>query len=158
MANLNRVFLMGNLTRDIELSYLPSNQNACANFGLAINRNWTGADGQKKEEVTFVDCVSFGKGAEVLAKYVKKGSPLFVDGRLKLDQWEKDGAKRSKLTVVVENFQFLSSGNGQSEQQPARQPAPATRPAARPAPQPEYQGESAGPAMDQDIPFNPHLI
>jgi single-strand DNA-binding protein len=151
MANFNKVILCGNLTRDIELSYLPSNQTACANFGLAINRNWTGADGQKKEEVTFVDCVNFGKGAEVLAKYVKKGSPLMVEGRLKLDQWQdKDGGKRSKLNVVVENFQFLSSGNGQSEQ-PARQPAPA-RPQAKPAYQGEPGGESA-PIDDQSIPF-----
>jgi single-strand DNA-binding protein len=108
MANLNKVMLIGNITRDLELRYLPSNQMPVCDFGLAINRNWTGQDGVKKEEVTFVDCSTFGKVAEILAKYKKKGDPLFVEGRLKLDQWEKEGVKHSKLKVVVENFQFLN--------------------------------------------------
>ena len=112
MANLNKVILMGNITRDLELSYLPS-QTAVCDFGLAINRNWTGQDGVKKEEVTFVDCSCFGKTAEVLSKYKKKGDPLFVEGRLKLDQWEaQDGSKRSKMRVIVENFQFLNRAGG----------------------------------------------
>jgi single-strand DNA-binding protein len=112
MANLNKVMLMGNITRDPELKYMPS-QTAVCDFGLAINRTWTGQDGVKKEEVTFVDCTCFGKTAEILAKYKKKGDPLFVDGRLKLDQWEaQDGSKRSKMRVVVENFQFLNRSAG----------------------------------------------
>jgi len=110
MANFNKVLLMGNITRDLELKYLPS-QTAVCEFGLAVNRTWTGADGVKKEEVTFVDCSCFGKTAEILTKFKKKGDPLFVEGRLKLDQWEaQDGGKRSKLKVVVENFQFLNRG------------------------------------------------
>ncbi len=110
MANVNKVILIGNLTRDPELKYLPS-QTAVAEFGLAVNRTWTGQDGVKKEEVTFVDCSAFGRQAETLQKYVKKGSPLFVEGRLKLDQWEaQDGSKRSKMRVVIENFQFLGGG------------------------------------------------
>ncbi len=110
MANFNKVMLMGNLTRDPELKYLP-NQTAVCDFGLAVNRTWTGPDGVKKEETTFVDCSTFGKTAEILAKYKKKGDPIFVEGRLKLDQWEaQDGSKRSKLKVIIENFQFLNRG------------------------------------------------
>jgi len=110
MANLNKVLLMGNITRDPELKYMP-NQTAVCDFGLAINRGWTGQDGVRKEEVTFVDCSCFGKTAEILSKYKKKGDPLFVEGRLKLDQWEaQDGSKRSKMRVIVENFQFLNRG------------------------------------------------
>src|ERR1043165_6407432 len=113
MANVNKVILIGNLTRDPELKYLPS-QTPVAEFGLAVNRTWTGQDGVKKEEVTFVDCSAFGKQAELLSKYKKKGDPLFVEGRLKLDQWEgQDGSKRSKTRVVIENFQFLNRGTGQ---------------------------------------------
>ncbi len=93
MANFNKVLLMGNITRDLELRYLP-NQTAVCDLGLAVNRTWTGPDGIKKEEVTFVDCTVFGKQAEILGKYKKKGDPLFVEGRLKLDQWEHEGQKR----------------------------------------------------------------
>jgi single-strand DNA-binding protein len=110
VANVNKVILIGNLTRDPELKFLPS-QTAVCEFGLAVNRTWTGQDGVKKEEVTFVDCSAFGRQAETLNKYVKKGNPLFIEGRLKLDQWEaQDGSKRSKMRVVIENFQFLSAG------------------------------------------------
>jgi single-strand DNA-binding protein len=112
MANLNKVLLMGNLTRDLELKYMP-NQTAVCDFGLAVNRTWTGQDGVKKEEVTFIDCTAFSKQAEILSKYKKKGDPLFVEGRLKLDQWDaQDGTKRYKMRVIVENFQFLNRGQG----------------------------------------------
>lgn len=122
MAFVNKVMLIGNLTRDPEPKALPNN-NAVANFGLAINRKWTGQDGAKHEEVCFVDCAAFGKQAETLAKYVRKGDPLFIEGRLKLDQWaDKEGGKRSKLSVVVEGFQFIktadrSEGGPQAELQ-----------------------------------------
>ena len=108
MANFNKVILAGNLTRDPELRYTPKG-TAIAKFGLAINRNWTGEDGQKREEVTFVDVDAFGKQAEVIAKFCGKGSGILVEGRLKLDQWEdkKTGEKRSRLGVVLENFTFL---------------------------------------------------
>jgi single-strand DNA-binding protein len=161
MANFNKVLLMGNITRDPELSYLPANQTPVVQLGLAVNRTWTGADGQKKEETTFVDCTAFGKQAEVLAKFKKKGDPIFVEGRLKLDQWEgQDGSKRSKLKVIIENFQFLNRAGGpqqfdggdgeaqaggggyaprQQAAPQARQPyraggRPVAQPAARPAP------------------------
>jgi single-strand DNA-binding protein len=110
MANFNKVILLGNLTRDPQLSYLPS-QTAVVDFGLAINRNWTGSDGQKKEEVCFVDCRAFGKPAETINKYCKKGNPLLVEGRLTYDSWTgKDGVKKNKLRVTVESFQFISAG------------------------------------------------
>jgi single-strand DNA-binding protein len=116
MANFNKVILMGNLTRDPQLSYLPS-QTAVVDFGIATNRKWTGQDGQQREEVCFVDCRAFGKPAETINKYCKKGKPLLVEGRLTLDQWTaQDGQKRSKHRVTVESFQFLPIGGRSSEQ------------------------------------------
>lgn len=107
--NVNKLFLGGNITRDIKLSY-TQNQTAIADFGIAVNRKWKGKDGQDKSEVCFVDCQIFGKQAETVNKYVKKGDPIFLEGRLKLDQWEAaDGSKRSKLKMTVESFQFLNS-------------------------------------------------
>ena len=106
MANFNKVILLGTLTRDPQLSYLPSN-TAAVEFGLAINRKYKKQDGEQYEEVCFVDCQMFGKRAEVINKYLHKGDQLFVEGRLILDQWEKDGQKRSKVRVMVENFEFI---------------------------------------------------
>ena len=113
MASFNRVLLMGNLTRDPQLKYLPS-QMAVAEFGLACNRKFRTASGEDREEVTFVDITAFGKQAEVLNQYCTKGKPIFIEGRLKFDSWEdkNGGGKRSKLTVVVENFQFIGSREG----------------------------------------------
>ncbi len=109
MANFNKVLLIGNLTRDPQLSYLPS-QTAVVDFGLAVNRRWTGKDGEKKEETCFVDCTSFGRQAETINKYLTKGRPVFVEGRLTFNSWTaQDGTKRSRLKVTVENFQFLGS-------------------------------------------------
>jgi single-strand DNA-binding protein len=108
MASLNKVFIIGNVTRDIELTYLPS-QTAVVNFGIATNRRWKNDTGETKEEVCFLDCQAFSKGAETLSKYVKKGDPLFIEGRLKFEQWEKEGKKHSKLRVIIESFQFLST-------------------------------------------------
>ena len=112
MANLNKVMLIGNLTRDPELKYTPGNQAVCE-VGLAVNRKYRTKDGEDREETTFVDCEAWGKQAEVIKQYMTKGKPLFIEGRLKLDTWEdKDGGKRSKMRVVIENFQFLGSGGG----------------------------------------------
>lgn len=109
MAYFNRVSLIGNLTRDPQLKQLP-NDNVVADFGLAMNRRYRTATGEDREEVTFVDCAAFGKQAEVIGQYCKKGKQIFVDGRLKYDSWEdKTGAKRSKVSVVVDNFQFLGT-------------------------------------------------
>lgn len=113
MANFNKVILLGNITRDPQLSYLPSN-TAVVEFGLAMNRKYKKQDGSQGEEVAFVDCQMFGKRAEVINKYVHKGDQLFVEGRLKLDQWQdKEGNKRSKLRVMVENFEFMGGGKTQ---------------------------------------------
>jgi len=113
MANYNKVLLMGNLTRDPKLTYLPS-QTAVVDFGLAVNRRWTGQDGSQREETCFVDCRAFGRLAENINKYMNKGRPLFVEGRLTFDTWTaQDGTNRSKHRVTVENFQFLPGGAGQ---------------------------------------------
>jgi single-strand DNA-binding protein len=113
MANFNKVILLGNLTRDPQLSYLPS-QTPVVDFGLATNRRWTSQDGQQREEACFVDCRAFGKPAETINKYCKKGRPLLIEGRLTFDSWTgKDGEKRSKLRVTIETFQFVSSTPGQ---------------------------------------------
>lgn len=114
MASLNRVFLMGNLTRDVELRHTNSNQ-AVATIGLAVNRRWRSPEGEEREEVTFVDCEAWGKTAETMSRYLAKGRPVFIEGRLKLDQWEKEGQKHSKLKVVVEGFQFIDSKQGAGE-------------------------------------------
>lgn len=111
-GNFNKVFLMGNLTRDVEVRQLPSG-GSVANIGLAVNRRFKTQDGQAREETTFVDCEAWGRTAEVMAQYLAKGRPVFIEGRLRLDTWQdKDGGNRSKLKVVVEEFQFLDSRQG----------------------------------------------
>jgi len=111
-GSLNKVFLMGNLTRDVEIRHTPQN-TAVGSFAIAVNRKYRTQDGQSREEVTFVDCDAWGRTAEVMAQYLKKGRPVLVEGRLKLDQWQdQQGNNRSKLKVVVENFQFVDSGQG----------------------------------------------
>ena len=107
MIKLNQVRLAGNLTRDVELRNTQSGK-AIAKFGLALNDSWKGSDGQKREKTTFVDCTAWGRIAEVIAQYHKKGSHIYIEGRLEFSQWEdkNGGGKRSKLDVTVENFQF----------------------------------------------------
>ncbi len=127
MASYNKVLLLGNLTRDPQLSYTPS-QTAVVDFGLATNRKWTGQDGSQREETCFVDCRAFGKQAETINKYLTKGRPVFIEGRLTFDSWTaQDGTKRSRHRVTIESFQFLGSGGGQAagDQQPG--PGPDTR-------------------------------
>lgn len=123
MANFNKIFLMGNLTRDPQLSYLPS-QTAVVEFGIAVNRKWKSKDGEDKEEVCFVDCRAYGRTAENINKYLAKGRPLFVEGRLTFDSWTaQDGSKRSKHRVTVENFQFLDQQErADSDQKPETSP------------------------------------
>lgn len=151
MGNFNKVFLMGNLTRDVELKSTNSGLQV-ANIGLAVNRRWVGQDGEKKEETTFVDCEAWGKTAENMAKFFSKGRPVFIEGRLKLDQWDdKEGKKQSKLRVVVEGFEFVDSksGGGNSGGDGGySKPNVVTRPASqRPAP------ASDMPEHSDDIPF-----
>ena len=109
MASYNKVILMGNLTRDPELRVTPKGTSVCQ-IGLAVNRTYRDSDGNNREDVTFVDVDAFGKQAEVLAKYMNKGRPILVEGRLQLDSWEsKTGEKRNKLKVILEGFQFVGS-------------------------------------------------
>ena len=112
MANFNQVILMGNLTRDPELTYLPS-QVPVVSFGLAVNRKWKKEDGSEGEDVCYLECVMYGKRAEIIQKYFTKGKSIFILGRLKFEQWVADGGgKHSRVKVVVEKFEFL--GKGQS--------------------------------------------
>jgi len=113
MPNLNKVMLMGNLTRDPEIKYTPKGM-AVADLGLAINRSYTTEQGEKREEVTFVDVELWGRQAEIAGEYLKKGRPVYIEGRLKLDTWDdkQTGQKRSKMRVVGENMQFLGSREG----------------------------------------------
>lgn len=152
MANFNKVILAGNLTRDPELRYTPKGLAICK-FGIAINRNWTTETGEKKEEVTFVDIDAFGRQAETIAQYLKKGGGVMIEGRLKLDQWDdkQTGQKRSKLGVIVEGFQFTGSPN--RAEGGGEPPAPRPRPAAS-APSAAAPPSAEGPGeAEDDVPF-----
>ena len=148
MASFNRVILLGNLTRDPELRYVPSG-TAVTDIGLAVNDRRKSADGQLVEDTTFVDVTLWGRTAEVAGEYLSKGSPVLIEGRLKLDQWEQDGQKRSKLKVVGLRMQMLGSpreGGG------ARRSAPQDFPQDQAAPPAEsYEPPQEPP--DSDIPF-----
>ena len=167
MANFNQVILVGNLTRDPQLKYLP-NQMAVVEFGIAVNHKFKTKTGEDREEVMFIDCSAFGRGAEVINQYCQKGKQLLVEGRLKYDTWEdkQGGGKRSKHVIVVNNFQLLggrdqgsggggggnyeSGGDERPNRAPARPPqnrAPASQPASE-QPFPEEQQ-----FKDDDIPF-----
>lgn len=175
MANFNRIVLVGNLTRDPQLKYLPS-QMAVVEFGLAVNHKFKTRTGEDRDEVLFIDCSCFGKGAEVINTYCQKGKQILVEGRLKYDSWEdkQGGGKRSKHTVVVDNFQLLggrdSGGGGgggggydsgsaggsyddpgaQSEEAPQRAPArPQQRPPARGGGAPPQRQQAQPPYGDE---------
>ena len=156
MANFNRVILMGNLTRDPQLSYLP-NQTPVCEIGMAVNRRWRGNDGQQKEETCFVDYQAYGKQAETLNQYMSKGRPILIEGRLQFDQWEgKDGTRRSKHRVVIDNFQFLGGGGGAGgggeRSGGGRGSAPQDR-SDRQAPPPSDDNQAFAPPDADDIPF-----
>src|SRR5208282_1384650 len=136
MASFNKVILVGNLTRDPELRYTPKG-TAIAKIGVAVNRVWTNEAGEKKEEVTFVDVDVFGRTAENVGQYMRKGRPILIEGRLRLDQWDdkQTGQKKSRLGVVAETVQFLGSPAGGEG---GASPAPrATRPPPPSGPTPE---------------------
>jgi single-strand DNA-binding protein len=159
MASLNKVFLMGNLTRDPELRVTPKGTPICQ-FGLAVNRQFKDDSGQTRDETTFVDIEAWGRQGETISKYCTKGRPLFVEGRLKLDTWDDKttGQKRSKMRIVLENFQFLGGREGgggagggapsasdEGGDHPVERSSPPPRNAPRPAP--------AADNIDEDIPF-----
>lgn len=151
MANFNKVILAGNLTRDPELRYTPKG-TAVARITLAVNRTYTGEDGQKKEEVSFVDVDVWGRQAEVIAQYMKKGRPLLVEGRLKQDTWEDKNTKQkqSKLKVVLESFSFIDSNRGDAAGG-ASAPSRAAAPAAAAAAPEALEGDA--PREGDDVPF-----
>jgi len=144
MASFNKVLLIGNLTRDPETRVTPKGTAICQ-FGLAVNRQFKDESGQLRDDTTFVDVEAWGKQAETVAKYCVKGRALFIDGRLKLDQWEDKttGAKRSKIKVVLETFQFLGSPRDEAQRQIDQG---ATNTPAAPAPRPSEN-------LDEDVPF-----
>jgi len=147
MASFNKVILVGNLTRDPELRYTPKG-TAIAKVGIAVNRVWTSEAGEKKEEVTFVDVDVFGRTAENVGQYMRKGRPILIEGRLRLDQWDdkQTGQKRSRLGVVAETVQFLGSAGGEGGGAPVRQRPAGAAPAAEPL-------EGDGPPESDDVPF-----
>ena len=147
MASFNKVILLGNLTRDPE-TRVTANGNTICKLGLAVSRVYSTREGERKEETTFVDIDAFGKQAEVITKYMRKGRPIMVEGRLKLDQWEtNEGQKRSKLGVVLENFQFVggrddNAGGGSSGRYEQSSPPQNSAPSA-----------PSDDTLDEDVPF-----
>ena len=153
MPSLNKVLLIGNLTRDPDVRMMSNGRPVC-NFGLALNRNYKDSEGNRKEEVTFVDVECFGPRAEAVAKFFTQGRSIFVEGRLKLDQWEsKEGEKRSAIRVVLDNFEFVDSkqdgASNQSRNIEMSAPttaAPAETQRAEPTTSPDSD-------LDEDVPF-----
>lgn len=138
MPSLNKVFLMGNLTRDPELKYMD-NGSALVTFCIAVSSSWTTPEGEKREEVAFVDISMFGKRAEVINEYFAKGSPIFIEGRIKFRQWEtKEGQKRNALSVKATDFQFI----GQTKKGGKKKEA-----------EPSSPERPSGPIDEEDIPF-----
>ena len=164
MPALNKVLLMGNLTRDPELRVTPKGTSICQ-FSLAINRQFKMESGETREEVTYIDIEAWGKQGETIAKYVTKGRPLFVEGRLRLDQWEDKNTKekRSRMKVVLENFQFLGDSRGGGAGGGGGGAAGSTEPGIDQTASPERHAppaRSSGPAkpaaaenLDEDVPF-----
>lgn len=162
MASFNKVILLGNLTRDPELRYTPKGQ-AVSKLGLAVNRSYKTETGETREEVTFIDIDAWGKQAELIGQYLRKGSPIFVEGRLKLDTWDDKatGQKVSKLRVVMENFQFIGGprgeggpGGGAGGPPPSSSPGRISRPGAASPPSGDAPSGGDGPAPDvDDVPF-----
>jgi len=161
MASFNRVILAGNLTRDPEVRYTPKGL-AIAKIGLAVNRTWKNEAGETKEEVTFVDVDSFGRQAEIIAQYFRKGRSILIEGRLRLDQWDdkQTGQKRSKLGVVLESFSFLDSkdregggGGSGGDMGGSGRPRPTSAPATAAAPAGNGPDAAEGPPEEDDVPF-----
>jgi single-strand DNA-binding protein len=156
MANFNKVILAGNLTRDPEMRYTPKG-TAVAKFGLAVNRKWKAETGELKEEVTFVDIEAWSSQAETIGKYLKKGRPILLEGRLRYDSWDdkQTNQKRSRLVVVLDNFQFLDSGRTEAGTASAAATRTAAAPAGAPATAaPEQPADPEAPAVEQDdVPF-----
>jgi single-strand DNA-binding protein len=164
MPSFNKVIIAGNLTRDPELRYTPKG-TAIGVISVAVNRKWKSESGELKEEVTYVDCTAFGRTAETIGQYLNKGSPLLVEGRLRTESWDdkETGKKRSRMSVVLEGFQFLASqrdaGTDRGTAEPAAgTPAPAVDPedvrlAKQLAAQKDAENPQPDAAADDDVPF-----
>jgi len=148
MASLNRVFLIGNLTRDPEVRYTPSGK-AVGDLGMAVNRKFKTADGEDRDETCYVRIVVWGRQAETCAEYLSKGSPLFVEGRLQYDEWEKEGQKFNRLRVVASRVQFLGQPRGAQSRDGAN---PDSRPPEKTATSEEVR-PATGAGDDDDLPF-----
>ena len=152
MASLNKVLLIGNLTRDPDVRMMSNGRPVC-NFGLALNRSYKDAEGNRKDETTFVDVESFGPRAEAIGRFFTKGRAIFIEGRLKLDQWEsKEGEKRSALKVVLDSFEFVDSkqeGGSAESRNTEPTPSPKTAPPTEPSP----PSPSENTDLDDDVPF-----
>jgi single-strand DNA-binding protein len=153
MANFNRVILMGNLTRDPEIRYTPSG-TAVGDLRMAVNRKYRTPDGQDREETCYVGVTVWRKQAETCGEYLRKGSPILVEGRLKYDEWEKEGQKQSRLSVVAERVQFLGSPRGAEFRDGRGRPPAEKKPPAR---QEEPPGDGPPPSDiagdDDNLPF-----
>ncbi len=163
MASYNRVILIGNLTRDPELRYTPKG-TAIARIGMAMNRSWKSDSGEARDETTFVDVDAFGRQAEVIAQYMRKGRPLMIEGRLRFDSWEdkNSGQKRNQLRVVLEQFTFLDSGGQRNDSGSDPFQSAGSAPAAAPRQQAPSQPSSPASSSfdsdpmsgdDDDVPF-----
>ena len=159
MASLNKVLLIGNLTRDPDVRVMTNGRPVC-NFGLALNRSYKDAEGNRKEEVTFVDVECFGPRAEAVGRFFTKGRAIFVEGRLKLDQWEsKEGEKRSALRVVLDNFEFVDSKQDAAPSQGAKpyeapKDSPTTEtPVSTDTETPSSASTESDPELEEDVPF-----
>lgn len=165
MASFNKVILLGNLTRDPETRVTAKDLTICK-MGLAVSRVFSTRDGERREETTFVDIDAFGRQAEVITKYLRKGSPIMIEGRLRLDQWEtNEGQKRNKLCVVLENFQFVggredsgntggaSGGSYEQSSPPKRDSQNAAGSAAPSSSAPKADFSADGDTLDEDVPF-----
>lgn len=150
MRGFNKVVLMGNLTRDPELRAIPSGQNVCS-FSLAVNRSWKNAAGEQQEAVDYIDCNIWGKPAEIINQYMKKGSGILVSGRLQQRSWEQEGQKRSKVEVVVEDFNFVGGGPGDGGGSSSASSGSAPKSSAKSEPVVEDLGDE--PINLDDIPF-----
>ena len=137
MSSFNRVILMGNLTRNPELRYIPTTNTPVAKTGLAVNRRYK-SNGEQREEVMFIDIVAYGRSAEIMSEYLTKGSAVMIEGRLSFSSWEQEGVKRNKHEVIVENFQMLGSRNSTTQNSDV---------VSKPEPQPKIE------INDEDIPF-----
>ncbi len=153
MASLNKVLLIGNLTRDPDVRMM-SNGRAVCSFGLALNRTFKDAEGNRKEETTFVDVESFGPRAEAVGRFFTKGRSIFVEGRLRLDQWEsKEGEKRSSIKVVLDNFEFVDSRQDGPSANSVRTVDQPTVQEEKEFPTPKKEVVASDPDLDEDVPF-----